>query len=186
MSCETPRDCFKTYKPILLLNDLLVCCSSLAHATGPKMVAEYMDAVGISLAPFRAPKRSFCVVSVARCAVFLEPSRCWKPGGLACKPLSTHSYLRGVGGRAFGLGPMLLVWRGFPLLPELWAGLRANLRSRSPAACPRFNLWLCSFARCDAVAVAALCIANSTCLCTEVLVRLMIGGFLIFSWDAAA
>lgn len=71
----------------------------------------------------------------------------------------------------------------FPLFPGLELSKPAG---RSPAAAPRVDLWLCPFAGCEAVAVAALCIANRICLCPAVLVGLMIRGFLIFSWDDAA
>lgn len=81
-------------------------------------------------------------------------------------------------GKAFGLESMPL---------QLFPGLEVSKPAgRSPAAAPRVDPWLCPFAGCEAVAVAALCIANRICLCPAVLVGLMIRGFLIFSWDDAA
>lgn len=74
-------------------------------------------------------------------------------------------------------------WMLFPLFPGLELSKPA---ARSPAAAPRVDLWLCPFAGCQAVAVAALCITNKICLCPAVLVGLMIRGFLIFSWDDSA
>lgn len=67
-----------------------------------------------------------------------------------------------------------------------WFGVISHFcLSRSRAAGPHFNLWLYSFARCDAAVVDAVCIANRTLLCPAVLVELMIRGFLIFSWADA-
>lgn len=137
----------------------------------------YMDAVVIVLPAFCASKRNFCVITVAGCAVFVAN---WPLGGLAWEPLPADCYLQEARGKAF------LFWRGFPLLPELWAALRANLLSRSPAAGPHLNLCLYSFARCHALVVAAFCVAKRTCMCTVVVVGLVIRGLLIFSWDDAA
>lgn len=113
------------------------------------------------------------------CRFHSKLSLCWKPGGLACEPLPADCYLQEAGGKAF------LFWCGFPVLPELWAALRASLLSRSPGAGPHLNLCLYSFARCHAVVVAAFCVANRTCMRTAVVVGLMIRGLLIFGWDDA-
>lgn len=91
---------------------------------------------------------------------------------------TAHPLLPSEAFKAFGLDTMLI-----PLFPGLELSKPAG---RSPAAAPRVALWLCPFAGCEAVAVAALCIANRICLCPAVLVGLMIRGFLIFSWDDAA
>lgn len=147
-----------------------------------------MDAVAISLPLFCAPKRSFlCAICSGLCR-FLSSrrSRCWKPGCLACEPLPTHSYLQEAGVKLLGWGQCFCFGVVSHFLPEPQAGLRANLLRRSRAAGPHLNLWFYSFARRDAVAVAALCIANRTCLRTAVLVGLMIRGFLIFGGDDAA
>lgn len=162
-------------------------CSSSAQATGPNLGGRAMRDAVVSLPLFRSPARSFWVRSGANCAVFQsKPSGCWKPGGVARKLLRTRFCLQEAGGRFLGWGQWVLVWCDFPLLPELWMSLRANPLSRSRAAGPRFNLWLYSFGRCDAVVVDAVCIANRALLCPAVLVKLTIRGFQIFSWADAA
>lgn len=114
--------------------------------------------------------RSFWRIPVADCAA----------GNLVVFPASHWPHIPAFRsqGEAFGLESML-----FPHFPGLELSKPAG---RSPAAAPRVDLWLCPFAGCEAVAVAALCIANRVCLCPAVLVGLMIRGFLIFSWDDAA
>lgn len=129
-----------------------------------------MDALVPSLSLVCAAERSFWPIPVADCAA----------GNQVVFPASLCPHtpaFRGQG-KAFGLELML-----FPFFPGLELSKPAG---RSPAAAPRVALWLCPFAACEAVAVAALCIANRICLCPAVLVWLMIRGFLIFSWDDAA
>lgn len=102
---------------------------------------------------------------------------CWNQLVFPVNHCPHTSAFRGQG-KAFGLKSML-----FPHSPGLELSKPAG---RGPAAAPRVDLWLCPFAGCEAVAVAALCIANRICLCPAVLGGLMIRGFQIFSWDDAA
>lgn len=128
------------------------------------------------------------MLSVAGCAVFLAADGA-AAGNQVVLPASRCPHIpifRRPGVKLLGWGQCFCFGVVFHFLPEPQAGLRANLLGRSRAAGPRLNLWLYSFAKCDAVAVAALRIANRTCLRTAVLVGLMIRGFLIFGWDDAA
>lgn len=71
-SCETLRDCFKTYKPILFIKWSSGMLFLFSTCNGSKnWWQSYVDAVVISLPSFCAPKRSYSVVSVAGCAFFL-------------------------------------------------------------------------------------------------------------------